>query len=114
LSIVIPSTPDDAAELLWTAMHCEGPVIFLIPKHMFWAERESTESVRAVPLGKARKRTTGSDLTLIAWGNTVEKALEAIEQIGAEVSIELLDLRSIVPWDREAVEESVRRTGRVI
>src|SRR5437667_10157553 len=113
-SVVIAATPEDAAGLLWTAMHCEGPVIFLIPKHMFWAERESTESVRAVPLGKARKRTTGSDLTLIAWGNTVEKALEAIEQIGAEVSIELLDLRSIVPWDREAVEESVRRTGRVI
>src|SRR5438874_1722864 len=114
LSVVIPSTPEDAAGLLWTAMHCEDPVIFLIPKHMFWAERESIEPVRAVPLGKARKRTSGSDLTLIAWGNTVEKALEAIEQIGVEASVELLDLRSIVPWDREAVEESVRRTGRVV
>jgi 2-oxoisovalerate dehydrogenase E1 component len=114
LLIVIPSTPEDAAGLLWTAMHCEDPVIFLIPKHMFWAERESTEPVRAVPLGKARKRTSGSDLTLVAWGNTVEKALEAIEEIGSETSVELIDLRSIVPWDREAVEESVRRTGRVV
>src|SRR5438552_8094691 len=120
LSVVIPSTPEDAAGLLWTAMHCEDPVLFLIPKHMFWAERESKEPVRAVPLGKARKRQTGSDLTLIAWGNTVEKAIEAIEQIKPvrlgqnEASIELIDLRSISPWDRETVEESVGKTGRVI
>src|SRR5881398_1292252 len=120
LSVVIPSTPEDAAGLLWTAMHCEDPVLFLIPKHMFWAERESVEPVRAVPLGKARKRQTGSDLTLIAWGNTVEKAIEAIEQLKPvrlgqnEASIELIDLRSISPWDREAIEESVRKTGRVV
>ncbi|HKS31011.1 MAG TPA: 2-oxo acid dehydrogenase subunit E2, partial [Chthoniobacterales bacterium] len=69
---------------------------------------------RAVPLGKARKRMTGSDLTLIAWGNTVEKALEAIEQVENEASIELLDLRSISPWDRKAIEESVRKTRRIV
>src|SRR5213082_1752518 len=114
LSVVIPSTPEDAAGLLWTAMHCEDPVLFLIPKHMFWAERESAEPIRAIPLGKARKRQAGTDVTLIAWGNTVEKALEAIQQIENEASIELIDLRSISPWDRETVEESVRKTGRVI
>src|SRR5438874_1869028 len=114
INIVIPSTPEDAAGLLWTAMHCEDPVLFLIPKHMFWAERESTEPVRAVPLGKARKRQAGSDITLVAWGNTIEKSLEAIEKLGGEASVELIDLRSIVPWDREAIEESVRRTGRLI
>src|SRR6266513_2825438 len=114
LSVVIPSTPEDAAGLLWTAMHCEDPVLFLIPKHMFWAERESAEPIRAIPFGKARKRQAGSDVTLIAWGNTVEKALEAIQQIENEASIELIDLRSISPWDRETVEESVRKTGRVI
>jgi 2-oxoisovalerate dehydrogenase E1 component len=114
LSVVIPSTPEDAAGLLWTAMHCEDPVIFLLPKHMFWAERETAEPIRAVPFGRARQRTKGSDLTLIAWGNTVEKALEAIDEIGSETSVELIDLRSIVPWDRQAVEESVRRTGRVV
>jgi 2-oxoisovalerate dehydrogenase E1 component len=114
LSVVIPSTPEDAAGLLWTAMHCEDPILFLIPKHMFWAERESTEPARAVPLGKARTRQTGSDVTLIAWGNTVEKALEATEQIGDEASIELIDLRSISPWDREAIEQSVRKTRRVV
>ena len=87
---------------------------------MFWAERESKQPIRPIPLGKARKRQTGSDLTLIAWGNTVEKALEAIEQIKQvrpgqnETSIELLDLRSISPWDRQAIEESVRKTRRVV
>src|SRR5437868_4213724 len=114
LSVVVPSTPEDAAGLLWTAMHCEDPVLFLIPKHMFWAERESSEAIRAIPLGKARKRQAGSNVTLITWGNTVEKALEAIQQIENEASIELIDLRSISPWDRETVEESVRKTGRVV
>jgi 2-oxoisovalerate dehydrogenase E1 component len=114
ISVVIPSTPEDAAGLLWTAMHCEDPVIFLIPKHMFWAEKESEGAIRAVPLGKARKRKNGDDVTIIAWGNTVEKSLEAIEQVGDEASVELIDLRSIMPWDREMLEESVRKTGRVI
>src|SRR5947209_14340512 len=139
LSVVIPSTPEDAAGLLWTAMHNEDPVIFLIPKHMLWAERESKEPVRAVPLGQARKHRDGSDVTLIAWGNTVEKSLEAIAKIdngaggsratwtgkpervdepGGEsingASVELIDLRSIVPWDKAAIEQSVRKTGRLV
>src|SRR5207253_5539944 len=114
LSVVIPSTPEDAAGLLWTAMHCEDPVLFLIPKHMFRAGRESAGTIRAIPLGKARKRQAGSDVTLIAWGNTVEKAVEAIQQIENEANIELIDLRSISPWDRETIEESVRKTGRVV
>jgi 2-oxoisovalerate dehydrogenase E1 component len=114
LNVVIPSTPEDAAGLLWTAMHCEDPVLFLIPKHMFWAERESAEPIRAVPFGRARKHCEGSDLTLIAWGNTVEKSLEALEKIGNETSVELIDLRSIMPWDKAAIEESVRKTGRLV
>ncbi|HJT81670.1 MAG TPA: thiamine pyrophosphate-dependent enzyme, partial [Chthoniobacterales bacterium] len=112
--VVIPSTPEDAAGLLWTAMHAEDPVIFLIPKHMFWAERESSEPVRAVPFGKARKHADGSDVTLVAWGNTVEKSLEALAKIGNDISVELFDLRSIVPWDKEAIEASVGKTGRLV
>src|SRR6266852_5300536 len=114
LSVVIPSTPEDAAGLLWTAMHHEDPVIFLIPKHMLWAERESKEPVRSVPLGQARKHRDGRDVTLIAWGNTVEKSLEAIAKIDKETSVELIDLRSIVPWDKTAIEQSVRKTGRLV
>ena len=114
INIVIPSTPEDAAGLLWTAMHCEDPTFVLIPKHLLWAEHESTEPIRAVPLGQARKRHSGSDVTLVAWGNTIEKSLEALEKLGGEASVDLIDLRSIVPWDRAAIEESVRRTGRLI
>src|SRR5712692_4653690 len=139
LMVVIPSTPEDAAGLLWTAMHSEDPVLFLIPKHMFWAERESPEAIRPVPFGKARKLRDGDDVTLVAWGNTIEKSLEAIAKIdnGAggsratstgkpervdepggesinETQIDLLDLRSIVPWDKATIEESVRKTGRLV
>ena len=114
LSLVIPSTPEDAAGLLWTAMHSEDPVIFLIPKHLLWAEHESREPVRAVPFGQARKCSEGSDVTLVAWGNTIEKSLEAVAKIDSEVSVELIDLRSIMPWDKTAIEESVRKTRRLV
>jgi len=114
LSIVIPSTPKDAAGLLWTSMHAEDPVIFLIPKHLLWAEHEYAEPIRAVPLGQACRRTRGSDLTLVAWGNTIEKSLEAIARIEHEISVELIDLRSIMPWDRNTIEESVQKTRRLV
>ena len=114
INIVIPSTPEDAAGLLWTAMHCEDPTIVLVPKHLLWAEHELKEPIRAVPLGKARNRSRGSDVTLVAWGNTIEKSLEALKKLGSEATVDLIDLRSIVPWDRAAIEESVRRTGRLI
>jgi 2-oxoisovalerate dehydrogenase E1 component len=114
LNVVIPSTPADAAGLLWTAMHAEDPVIFLIAKHLLWAEHEYTKPIRAVPLGKARNVREGSDVTLVAWGNTIEKSLEALDKIGNEISVELIDLRSIVPWDAAAIEESVRKTRRLV
>src|SRR5438105_14078892 len=112
--VVIPSTPEDAAGLLWTAMHAEDPVLFLIPKHMFWAERESKEPVRAVPFGQARKLRDGGDVTVVAWGNTVEKSLEALAKIDNQISVELFDLRSIAPWDKEAIAASVHKTGRLV
>src|SRR5204863_4747420 len=114
LNVVIPSTPEDAAGLLWTAMHGEDPTIFLIPKHLLWVEREVKHTINAIPIGHARRVVEGSDVTIVAWGNTVEKAQEAVGQLGDSVSVELIDLRSIVPWDREAIEESVRKTGRLI
>src|SRR5438128_3885107 len=114
LNIVIPSTPADAAGLLWTAMHAEDPVMFLIPKHLLWAEHEYAEPIPAVPLGRARQCRSGSDVTVVAWGNTIEKSLEAIAKINNETTIELIDLRSIAPWDKAAIEESVRKTQRLV
>ncbi|PYJ13455.1 MAG: hypothetical protein DME93_03445 [Verrucomicrobia bacterium] len=114
LTIVIPSTPADAAGLLWTAMQGEDPVMFLIPKHLLWAEHEYAEPIRAVPLGRARQCTSGSDVTVVAWGNTIEKSLEAIAAIEKEISVELIDLRSIVPWDKGAIKNSVHKTRRLV
>ena len=114
INIVIPSTPEDAAGLLWTAMHAEDPTIFLAPKHMLWAEKETTTPVVSIPLGSARVCTGGDDLTIVAWGNTMEKAYEAIAELQGEVAVELIDLRSIAPWDKATIEASVRKTGRVI
>ncbi|MBK8477659.1 MAG: 2-oxo acid dehydrogenase subunit E2 [Opitutaceae bacterium] len=114
LHVVVPSTPADAAGLLWTAMHCEDPVLFLVPKHMFWAEVESTQPVVPVPFGRARLCRAGADVTLVTWGNTVELAEAALATLGDELSVELIDLRTIVPWDRETLCESVRKTGRLV
>src|SRR5216117_627328 len=113
LTVVIPSTPADAAGLLWTAMHAEDPVIFLIPKHLLWAEHEYTKPIQAVPLGRAGQCTNGSDVTVVAWGNTIEKSLEAIAKIENEISVELIDLLSIVLWDKAAIENSVCKTLRL-
>ncbi|HTL28584.1 MAG TPA: 2-oxo acid dehydrogenase subunit E2, partial [Tepidisphaeraceae bacterium] len=112
--IVIPSNPEDAAGLLWSAMHCEDPTFVLIPKHLLWAEHESATPIRAVSLGKARVHRSGSDVTVVAWGNTMEKSIEALGKLGDRTSVELIDLRSIAPWDRETIEESVRKTGRLV
>jgi 2-oxoisovalerate dehydrogenase E1 component len=114
INVVIPSTPEDAAGLLWTAMHAEDLVIFLAPKHMLWAEKEVTAPVVSIPLGKARQCLAGEDVTVVAWGNTVEKSLEAVAELKGEVGVDLIDLRSIVPWDKALIEASVRKTGRLI
>jgi len=114
INIVIPSTPEDAAGLLWTAMHGEDITLFLLPKHMLWAEREIAEPVAAIPLGQARRVVEGGDLTLVAWGNTVEKATEALSELKEAGRVELIDLRSIAPWDKATLEASVRKTGRLV
>ncbi|MGH8093739.1 MAG: thiamine pyrophosphate-dependent enzyme [Chthoniobacterales bacterium] len=114
INIAIPSNPEDAAGLLWSAMHCLDPTFVLIPKHLLWAEHESGQAVRAVSLGKARLHQPGSDVTVVAWGNTMEKSIEALAKLGGKPSVELIDLRSIAPWDCETIEDSVRKTGRLV
>ena len=114
INIVIPSTPEDTAGLLWTAMHAEDITLVLLPKHMLWAEVEVPSAVAAIPFGVARRLIEGTDLTLVAWGNTVEKSNEALAQLKATGRVELIDLRSIAPWDKAAIEASVRKTGRIV
>ena len=115
LRVVVPSTPADAAGLLWTAMQGNDPVIILLPKHLLWERREELSGmVEAVPLGSARIRRSGSDLTVVAWGNCMEIAEQAIDNITGQAEVELIDLRSLIPWDRKAVFTSIRKTRKVL
>jgi 2-oxoisovalerate dehydrogenase E1 component len=113
LRIVVPSTPEDAAGLMWTAMHAEDPTIVLIPKHLVRQPME-VGKLAPVPMGKLRVRREGTDVTLVAWGNCIELALAAAEELSAQASVEVLDLRSIQPWDREGVAASLAKTGRLV
>lgn len=114
LRVVVPSTPEDAAGLMWTSMQSEDPTIFLIPKHMFRQQMEVTGDIAAVGFGEARIRREGDDVTLVTWGNCVEQALAAARKLEDECSVEVIDLRSIVPWDRDTVLASVEKTGRLV
>jgi 2-oxoisovalerate dehydrogenase E1 component len=114
MRVVIPSTPEDAAGLMWTAMHAEDPTIFLVPKHMFRQQMEVTADVPAVGFGEARVRQEGEDVTLVTWGNCIEQGLAAAQAVADECSVEVIDLRSIVPWDRDTILESLEKTGRLV
>src|SRR5947207_520952 len=94
--------------------HYGGPVILFNPKTKALGGPGRYEPSPAGPLGRGRSRTNGSDVTVVAWGNTIEKSLEAIAKIENEISVELIDLRSIVPWDKAAIEESVHKTRRLV
>ncbi|MBS1713476.1 MAG: 2-oxoisovalerate dehydrogenase [Armatimonadetes bacterium] len=113
LKIAIPSTPQDAAGLFWSAIHSDDPCFVLIPKHIFRVRMDVT-AVEPVPFGKARTVREGSDVTVVGWGNTVHLAEEVADKLAGEVSVEVIDLRTIVPCDYEAVARSVEKTGRLV
>lgn len=116
LQVVIPSTPSDAKGLLMSAMAGEDPVIFLEPKRLYRTIKEDVaEGAYTTPIGKARTARAGEHVTVLAYGAMVPVAVEAAEQAAAKGwNVEVLDLRTLVPLDAEAVLESVRRTGRVV
>jgi pyruvate/2-oxoglutarate/acetoin dehydrogenase E1 component len=113
LVVVCPSTPTDAKGLLAAAIESEDPVIFLEPKVLYRAGRENVPTEHyTLPIGRARIRTEGSDLTLVTYGGMVPVALEAAERVSA--SVEVIDMRTLFPWDRETVLSSVAKTGRLL
>lgn len=113
IKIAIPSTPEDAAGLFWSAIHSNDPCFVLVPKHVFRIRRD-VATVEPIEFGKAKTVQEGSDVTIVGWGNTVHLAKEAAEKLGSSVSCEIIDLRSIVPCDYEAVAKSVEKTGRLV
>jgi 2-oxoisovalerate dehydrogenase E1 component len=114
LRVVVPGTPEDVAGLFWAAIHGEDPTLILLPKHLMWAPQEVPNPVPAITLGTARKVSAGTDLTLIAWGNCLELCEETLAAMESKPSVDFIDLRSIAPWDRSMVFESVRKTGRLL
>jgi len=118
LRVVYPSYADDAAGLLRTAIRSKGPTIFMEPKSLYndpAAEAIVPEDFE-VPFGKARIRRTGTDLSIFTYGNTTHMSVEVAEQVEKETgkSIEVVDLRSLLPLDKETILASVRKTGRAL
>ena len=113
LVVVCPSTPTDAKGLLASALIGHDPVIFLEPKVLYRAGREDVPVEHyTLPIGRARVRREGADLTLVTYGGMVPVALEAASRV--ESSVEVIDLRTLFPWDRETVLDSVKKTGRLL
>jgi 2-oxoisovalerate dehydrogenase E1 component len=115
LLVAFPSRARDAAGLLRYALTCDDPVLFLEHKHLLrqpYTRDPFPPADWMLPFGRGDVRRAGRDLTVVSWGATVQKSLEATDDLGA--SVEVIDLRTLVPWDRELVADSVGRTGRLL
>ena len=114
LKCVCPSTPEDAKGLLISAIEDPNPVLFFEHKHLYRRIKGEVPDERyTTPIGVARTHREGTDVSVITWGAMVYTATEAASQLG-DLSVEIIDLRSILPWDKEAVLASVRKTSKVL
>ncbi len=116
LRVVYPSTPADAKGLLSSAIRDSNPVVVIEEMGLYWMHGEVPEGDYRVPLGKARVVIPGDDCTVVAYGAAVYTAMEAAKRLKEEagVSLEVMDLRSLVPLDREGLLQSVEKTGRLV
>ncbi len=116
LKCVCPATPEDAKGLIISAIEDPNPVLFFEHKHLYRRIKADVPEERyTTPIGKARIHREGDDLSVITWGAMVYTAEEAAQQLEHDgVSVEIVDLRTVMPWDREAVLESARKTSKVL
>ena len=116
--IVYPSFADDAAGLLRTSMRSKGMTLFLEPKALYNAPKAATPIPDdfEVPFGKARIRKEGENLSMITFGNTTQMCIEAADKLEKElgISVEVVDIRSIIPLDRETILNSIKKTGKAL
>ncbi|GAB7021272.1 alpha-ketoacid dehydrogenase subunit beta [Halostagnicola bangensis] len=114
LKLAIPSTPHDAKGMLISAIRDPDPVLFMEPKHVYRSIRDEVpEGSYTEPLGEAAIRREGQDLTVISWGSMMHNTMEAVDNLEG-VDAEVIDLRTISPFDKETVVESVEKTGRCV
>jgi pyruvate dehydrogenase E1 component beta subunit len=116
LKVVVPSTPHDAKGLMISAIETDDPVIFMEPKRIYRAiKQEVSDEKFSIPIGKAKVVQEGSDITIVSFGALIRECQKAAEMAKAEgISVEIVDLRTIYPIDRETVGASIRKTGRVL
>jgi 2-oxoisovalerate dehydrogenase E1 component beta subunit len=116
LKVVCPSTPEDAKGLLVSAIEDANPVLFFEHKHLYRRIKGEVPDERyATPFGEARIHRAGDDITVVTWGAMVYTADEAAAVLATDgVTVEVLDLRTLIPWDRDAVLASARRTSKVL
>ncbi len=116
LKIVCPATPHDAKGLLASAIADPNPVLYFEHKHLYRRIKGDVPDERfTIPFGEARTHRAGDDVTVVTWGAMVHTAGEAAARLDEEgIGVEILDLRTLIPWDRAAVLDSVRRTSKVL
>jgi pyruvate dehydrogenase E1 component beta subunit len=115
LKVVAPSNPADAYGLMRSAIEDADPVIFIENILSYWAKGAAPAAGEKVPIGKAKLVQQGTDITIVSYSRLVNEAVAATKALEAEgISVEIIDLRTIAPWDRAAVLESVAKTGRLV
>ncbi len=115
IKVVMPTTPYDAKGLLISAIRDPDPVIFFEPKRVYRSFREEVpEDEYTIPIGEAKVVSEGDDLTVVTWGASLFQCIEALDNAPDNVSIELIDLRTIDPFDMDTIAESVEKTGRCV
>ncbi|MBO6738771.1 MAG: alpha-ketoacid dehydrogenase subunit beta [Phycisphaerales bacterium] len=115
VKVVMPVTPYDAKGLLISAIKDPDPVMFFEPKRVYRSFKEEVpEEMYEIPIGEAKVVNEGDDLTVVTWGAPVFQCLQAMDNLPEDVSIELIDLRSIYPFDMDTIAQSVQKTGRCV
>src|SRR3954469_3316668 len=115
LKVVMPSRPYDAKGLLISSIRDNDPVIFFEPKRVYRSFKEEVpEEDYTIPIGQARVVEPGTDLTVISWGASLFQCIDAMDTLPEDVSVDLIDLRTIYPIDVETIAESVKKTGRCV
>ena len=115
LKVVYPSNARDAYGLMLSAVEDDNPVVYFEHKAIYSVPAEVEDDLAPIPLGKANVAREGADVSVITYGKQVLDSLEAAEQLSGEgIDVEVIDLRSLYPWDKEAVLASVEKTGRVV